>query len=177
MSQYLLTCSCGRTSTVTARQAGQSIRCACGAALDVPTLRGLRDLPPAVADGASKPTRTWDNRHRAVFAMLLGSAFALTLGVYFAGKIQQQVLPPAPRTLDANSTPSDVLDAFVELRQGFKPDPIIVGATDERELWLIGKRVSLSLGGVLLAGAVLVLLTGRARASQVQREPSNAMKA
>jgi len=44
---HLLTCECGREITVTRKQAGQEIACACGRALRVPTLRGFSDLPLA----------------------------------------------------------------------------------------------------------------------------------
>jgi len=46
-TKYLLPCSCGEEVRVDARQAGQEIRCRCGAMLDVPAMRGLAQLTPA----------------------------------------------------------------------------------------------------------------------------------
>jgi hypothetical protein len=47
MSQrYLLSCSCGRTTPVGISQAGSTVACDCGQSLAVPTIRGLKALPP-----------------------------------------------------------------------------------------------------------------------------------
>ena len=47
MSQrYLLPCSCGKTIPVGLSQAGSSVTCQCGQSVIVPTVRGLRALPP-----------------------------------------------------------------------------------------------------------------------------------
>jgi len=54
MSQYLLSCQCGKTIAVRNQQAGESVRCICGQELIVPTLRSLRNLPQ-VEQGRDKP--------------------------------------------------------------------------------------------------------------------------
>lgn len=43
--EYLLTCQCGKQHVVSKAQAGESISCSCGKQLEVPTLRGLNQLP------------------------------------------------------------------------------------------------------------------------------------
>jgi len=43
-ARYLLPCDCGRKIPVESRQAGQTVVCACGAALEVPTLLRLTAL-------------------------------------------------------------------------------------------------------------------------------------
>ena len=48
-TKYLLPCSCGEKIAVDASQAGEQVRCVCGANLDVPSLRGLRQLETAEA--------------------------------------------------------------------------------------------------------------------------------
>jgi hypothetical protein len=53
LMQYQLTCSCGTTHRVSVSQAGQSLTCACGNSLSIPTLRGLKELPPAQAGDAT----------------------------------------------------------------------------------------------------------------------------
>lgn len=42
---HKLTCSCGKSIRVTRSQAGQELSCECGQTLQVPTLRGLGQLP------------------------------------------------------------------------------------------------------------------------------------
>ncbi len=53
-TRYLLPCSCGLSTPVETAQAGENIHCACGATLDIPTLRGLRNLQPAPLDERSQ---------------------------------------------------------------------------------------------------------------------------
>jgi hypothetical protein len=55
MTKYLLPCQCGQNVEVDAGQAGLTVSCACGAALEVPTMRGLAAL--AVVETA-QPSET-----------------------------------------------------------------------------------------------------------------------
>lgn len=78
--KYLLPCSCGKSVAVEAAQAGQRVCCTCGRMLDVPTMRLVRQLPPAdrAAAGARRPAPTWPLAQRLLFAcglvVLLGGA-------------------------------------------------------------------------------------------------------
>ena len=56
MSKYLLTCECGKKIPVDVGQAGGSVTCSCGAQLDVPALRNLRNLPLAQPEAARSRT-------------------------------------------------------------------------------------------------------------------------
>ena len=47
MAKYLLPCSCGRKMPVEPRQAGQSVDCACGESLEIPTMLAMSALEPA----------------------------------------------------------------------------------------------------------------------------------
>ena len=47
MPRYLLPCSCGQLISIDTIQAGQEVRCSCGKAQLVPTLREIRQLPEA----------------------------------------------------------------------------------------------------------------------------------
>lgn len=69
--RYALPCSCGASVPVEMRQAGETIACHCGKALDVPKLRDLRRLEPVVE---SRPVRT-----RAKWSVLQGSLFVVGL--------------------------------------------------------------------------------------------------
>ena len=69
--EHLLTCTCGRLIRVTRSQAGQELTCECGQKLQVPTLRGLGQLP--VADttdvsGASTERKAWGGWRGTMFA-------------------------------------------------------------------------------------------------------------
>ena len=48
---YLLQCSCDKRVPVSPSQAGDRVRCDCGAELEVPTLRKMRELPQAGDSG------------------------------------------------------------------------------------------------------------------------------
>jgi hypothetical protein len=62
--KYLLRCSCGREQVVEPAQAGQTIWCACGKGLEVPTLLAMRHLPLAPAERMPERDAAWGVRHR-----------------------------------------------------------------------------------------------------------------
>ena len=66
-TQYLLPCTCGRSITVSPRQAGQEVTCECGAAVDVPTMRQLRQLELAEATKSADQPR-WSTTQGILFA-------------------------------------------------------------------------------------------------------------
>lgn len=74
--QYLLPCTCGQTVRVGNAQAGGQVLCACGKSLDVPTLRGLRQLEWAPAEVTKKTALRWSPAHGATFALALSLAVA-----------------------------------------------------------------------------------------------------
>jgi hypothetical protein len=79
MSKYLLTCDCGSTVPVEIGQAGGKVACpACGAALDVPTLRKLRHLPPAGIETRPVPS-SWGARQGVATAGLILAAILATV--------------------------------------------------------------------------------------------------
>ena len=82
MTKYMLGCDCGKTTPVDTGQAGGQIQCSCGATLDVPTLRRLRELP-AVAPAVQAEAGGWSFRRGAVAAcvvlaglLVIGSAWS-----------------------------------------------------------------------------------------------------
>jgi len=65
--KYLLPCSCGKNIPVDVGQAGQMVTCACGAAIEVPTmlqLRKLRRVP--VESTGQKPRSRWGPRQQMI---------------------------------------------------------------------------------------------------------------
>src|SRR4051812_15575201 len=66
--QFLLPCSCGQKVRVANAQAGGQVGCVCGKSLNVPTLRGIRQLEPAPVEAQGKAAPTWSRVHGALFA-------------------------------------------------------------------------------------------------------------
>ena len=97
---YLLPCpQCRSKLSVTTGEAGGQVRCNCGATVDVPTVRGLREL--AVVTESAEPQSRWTTRHSVTFMggvlIVAGIAAGLALHVYaesvrpiqtFADKVQ-----------------------------------------------------------------------------------------
>ena len=90
---FLLPCACGQKVRVGKAQAGQAVRCACGKSLNVPTLRGMRELesaPPDESPTKARKAATWSYWHGTAFSGGLAVAaislllFGLNL-YYFTG--------------------------------------------------------------------------------------------
>jgi hypothetical protein len=70
---YLLPCPhCERKLVVTTGEAGGQVRCECGTTVDVPTVRGMRELEPTAAP--AEAATSWTTRHSVIF---LGSLVAI----------------------------------------------------------------------------------------------------
>lgn len=81
----LLSCACGEKIVVSQAQAGQQVSCgSCGAVVQVPTLRGLSELPLALdtlLPKAGATTDTWSWRGPVMAACLAG---VLGFGIFSA---------------------------------------------------------------------------------------------
>ena len=103
---YLLPCpQCGRKLVVTTGEAGGQVRCECGAAVDVPTVRGLRELEPAPAvEGAT----SWTTRHSVIFLgslmAIAGLAFGMILHFRAAAVLPTATFADDIRTMPAAET-------------------------------------------------------------------------
>lgn len=76
--QYLLPCpACQEKLPVETRQAGTSVRCSCGAQLQVPALRQLHSLQRVETEAEQKPPREWGPRQGL---MLLGLTVLVAAG-------------------------------------------------------------------------------------------------
>lgn len=72
MSKYLLPCKCGKKIPIDLSQAGQQIPCECGTIVEVPTLRGVRELERSEAPVSASESRTeWDPTRGMIFAVSL----------------------------------------------------------------------------------------------------------
>lgn len=164
-AKYLLPCSCGRKIPVDRSQAGQGIQCACGAQLEIPTMRALRLLERvAPKPGAGRPARsTWGARQSLLLlgAVITIAALSLTALLYSS----------RPKLADVEDlSPIRTWLLWQELRQGVEQRPLGEKQFLERvtryRRW-IGVLLVVSGAGVLImAGSRLV--PGRHRARTIR---------
>jgi hypothetical protein len=166
MPSYLLPCACGEKTPVTASQAGQSVRCSCGAQLEVPTLRGLRDL--AQGDSVARPARTWNNRHRATFVFFVLAMAAFAVSGYQALNLPPAATPATDQQISQafeNGSTGEIFASYEELKKGiaFVPpdESAIQKYVGKRDSLVWGVRVVLGLGVLALVAAAAVALAGR----------------
>ena len=77
---YLVPCpKCGTSLPVELGMSGETLRCPCGSAVEVPTLRVLRDMP-RTDDVDEGPGWTWRHGVMVIGAMIL--VFGLAMGIY-----------------------------------------------------------------------------------------------
>lgn len=174
--QYLLPCSCGQKTRVAPAQAGGQVSCPCGQSLTVPTLRGLRSLEEAPAEGPTRAAPRWSGVHGVVFvAALLVVAAGLATAGYHALGYADAVRFTADGTqkiiadLDAEDpldkkTPVEALDLW--------KNQVLTGLHQEVEpIWIVARKSArkhwgwIVRGGCLAAGglmaAVATLFVGR----------------
>jgi hypothetical protein len=124
---YLLPCQCGKKAEVDASQAGLSVRCACGAQLAVPTMRGLSGLERIEAAPRalpSQPATAWGARQGLIFlgSIILGVAVLAAAGIWWFAM-------PTPISLKVNyqqeiraeidqHSPEDLMHLWQHLRGG-----------------------------------------------------------
>lgn len=88
-AKYLLPCKCGKEIPVELRQAGQQVRCECGAENEVPRMQDLRQLKRAdIPQPATKPAarRRWGRRQRLLVVGGVLVLLSILLRVYLYGR-------------------------------------------------------------------------------------------
>lgn len=91
MAKYLLPCSCGQTVVIEPRQAGQSLVCACGKTLSIPTVLQIRNLE--LAQEPSQPAaKRWGGRQQLI---LVGTVVVLAAMVLAGWYLWQRPIAPA----------------------------------------------------------------------------------
>jgi hypothetical protein len=128
---YLLPCTqCDRKLTVDTSQAGEQIQCVCGASVEVPSLRGIRELEASQTVPGGPTPRGWDVRRGVVFAVGAVIAFGGIVAVLFAGLGRLNAMPgerpkedlgPVFESIDAMG-PAETLETWTYVReQGLGP--------------------------------------------------------
>ena len=174
MPSYLLSCSCGQQTRVSSVQAGETVRCACGLPLPVPSMRELRSLPPAADDQAGKPRTAvaWEDRHRVAFLLVLVAIAALMAAGYLAAQLPRPERQVTAQEVDEwvrTSTPDQAIGMLEDLKKGLQPDAgesAEVASSRKMLLWGIGMALSACI--VALVGAAIAL---RPRATRTIARP------
>jgi hypothetical protein len=169
MPKYLLTCGCGRELSVDPGQAGESLRCECGATIAVPTLRQLRQLPAACDDTAAAVGRAWSFRHGAIaVSLILAVACLLIAGLSWLGEPKVPMFDPAGqmRYVDQEIdklTPVVAWRRFVDTYQplaatGFTEfkHPMVIAAQQEIERRRLVQLVMVTVAAICVAAAAAI---------------------
>ncbi len=127
--EYLLTCKCGREHTVSRSQAGQVLACECGQDLQVPTLRGITNLPLARAEGGENTPRSAWKGWRAP-AMAICSTICVVAFLFSAYSFVQSLRN------DLNYTTEDFIAEGNAAIDEFGPDELSITWTDFQNLGL-----------------------------------------
>ena len=113
-TKYLLPCDCGKAVPIETSQAGEQVGCACGATLDIPTLRGIKQLAVEEPTSDAKPKAEWNALSGSMFSVgLLLAVIGVTAASYYF--YQASLLPTEDPnwygTVEAEKT-LDTVDSF-----------------------------------------------------------------
>lgn len=162
MPDYLLPCTCGQKTVVSTARAGETVRCACGAELQVPTMRALAALERADATSggpAKRRARAWEDRHRAAFLFVLGSLVCLGVAAYLWITLPVVIPTLNPEEIAQavkNATPAEAFFVYEEMKKGLQ-EPIADPNEKSRRLMLWGIGIAVVLAAVGSAGATFVV--------------------
>lgn len=175
--RYLLPCSnCGRQTVIECRQAGETIRCECGASLQAPTLLDMRHLELAPTEPAATSAATgWGIMQQVWLVGFVLALIGIGLGVWLhlARPVSRfsAIDPERVREECQKYTPSQTWHAWEILQQGLdrRIDQSYAAAVARFQL----KQIFV--GVVLLGGATLMVIgwLGRKR-PPASRQPADA---
>jgi hypothetical protein len=168
--KHLFPCEkCGETHEIDTSQAGQHISCRCGQVLEVPSLRGIRELEPVVEMATAAPRQAWNLGRGCAFAAGILLALGGAAVVIFACMFRAQIRIPERPVYKAEQVEADIdawsprqaWDAWGEIReQGlgrYRPPAhhLARQALERTELLIIVGSIAGLFGVVAAAGAVL----------------------
>ncbi len=164
---YLLPCSCGQRLAVAPRQAGESITCPCGTAVEVPPLNRLKTLEPVAQEAELQP-KAGDARRQSAWggrqAGLFFGVVLLCVGVPWAAWLEWS----KPRLVPVESmSPLQTWGMWQELRTGADryPSPqarAYAEALSQNRNWLF-VAVTLTIAGLLACVGSYAVLKPTAR--------------
>lgn len=161
--QYLLPCTCGKTTTVDSSQSGLRVACQCGQQLDVPTHLGLQRLERAVASVATSPgdakaSAGWGKRQGLLF---LATVFVAAAAAVWLWAHNSMPSDPWVSWLD-EAEPQDLFYYWPSLASSIDVSSSEIGQmaikeAEKAKLWKIAAYLA---AGVGLALGVCALLVG-----------------
>jgi len=164
----LLPCSCGRKVPVRPSQAGQTVRCECGAELQVPTWREIVALEPASPEPPGKTAGAWGWPERLLLLGLAGLVVAVALCAYLLVTRPREFTAADIRRLVEPFSPAATRRAWQKvLRRGLDP------CADDASWEQVMARFRLQMGftaGLAAVAFVLVVVGYRMRSAR-QRRP------
>jgi hypothetical protein len=185
MSQkYRMPCTCGATHVVDTTQAGITLVCSCKRRLEVPTIRGLKNLEPVAEKGATAPP-AWQVGHGVFFAagLVVFIAAAVAGGNWGARRLALDTTRPDESSIQyvvdvSKLSPEESIEAFRALEASppmFRRTPAYLiarhqAAQLDRRLGMA--LVALVIGAALMGGAFLVSRGAAAPAGRKRPAPS-----
>jgi fatty acid desaturase len=171
MPEYLLPCSCGEQSVVSTAQAGETIRCTCGAELHVPTMRGLQELEPLERGTATARASNWDDQHRVAFLLALGALTCLGVAIYLWTLLPVPVMQPTSDDFNVAVDSASTDELFMIHRELVNERVNAPSRRDDtlktRQMILWGIGIVLALGVAAAGCSAVVLLNRPARGDGV----------
>jgi len=164
-TRYLLPCTCGNQNPVDAGKAGQAIKCACGAVLEVPTMRGLGQLARAEEPAAAP---TWGMRQGLVFIGLIIAVLGFGYGGYLYTTLPEVDYDRLNAYIDQEVeqyTVKTSLAVWESLKNGMPQADTFISAAINNEVRAKTNRITFS----ILAGVVGLLIAAGSRLVRAER--------
>jgi hypothetical protein len=165
--QFLLPCACGQKLRVSNAQAGEQVSCVCGSRLNVPTLRGIRQLEVVPAEANVRAAPGWSRVQGAMFAAgLLAAAIGLGM-IAYSGFQYAQIRHShygdltQDRSADLVKAMSENVEklTILQMREVWAEEIIKEGLGDaHRPIWIAAKERLAQLSRQAIAGVVTMIV-------------------
>jgi hypothetical protein len=158
-AKYLLSCGCGQRNVVGPPQAGETIVCQCGAALEVPAMLAMTALEPAPTDSmraAADSVWGWRQQMLLLGVVLVSAAMALGVWLYVKRPPADIVDPENIQRTARRFPPALTWTVWQTMKQGLDRR-VDQDAVRNREIhgWMVAGAAILGLLGAALAVAGL----------------------
>jgi hypothetical protein len=153
--KYLLPCACGHNVLVEPRQAGESVVCACGSPLAVPTLLGITALERVEEEPEPQASPgQWGRRQRLLLLGTVVFAFAVAWGIWLLMHPPKSPFAIDPEQIRQSAQTLRVWqswEAWQSMKTGLdrRTDQQYAAAVTRFRIWL-GVVVTLTLTGMAL---------------------------
>ncbi|MCY2995556.1 MAG: hypothetical protein NTY19_48045 [Planctomycetota bacterium] len=168
--QYLLPCgACGEKHVIEPRQAGRKISCGCGAVLEVPSLRGIRELAHTEPTKKRRGGPTWSPARGIIF--VVGMLVAV-IGLLVAGYALL-----VWRNLDTSEPlPEDLIAVYAAIDQRTPEEVLLLWQEEVRNrgigtyhvpAYVVARDIARFFGMLAIGGACLAVIGAAASASSI----------